>query len=345
MDLQDCYPANKRKNKGKQLFHCKACWKARCEGLQKSDKLIVQKRSKEKKDLKIKAKVIAKAKEIVKGKEIVKAKEKKKKAGSKDVNAANAAKALKIVKAKKAKALKISKAKAKARAAATAKALKEKISKHIQAKADRKAKTAARAARAKNRDDTPSRAKTPTKEKKAETPAEKGVETPTKETTTAKNAETPAEKGVNTAEKRNVDSSDYFAFGLNENVSTTWDKPDIRYHSQICRRVVTEDGPRYDVFYPEDSETKVNVPESELEESSITTGFWSKTRDQYFGEKFVNPSSVDGNKEGEYTLIKFDEEHINKYVCQHTVSGFEVSFGVGFVLRTLQKTEQNKRQD
>jgi hypothetical protein len=251
------------------------------------------------------------------------------------VNAAKKAKAKKVLNA--ARIVKVK--------AATALRIK---AKELKVKADRRANIAAREVRAKSRkarikkgraESASAKVKTNGEPEKgdAESTAAKGDA----ESTSAKvktNGESP-EKGdaESTAQSTN---KDYFAFAVNENVSVAWDNPDVRYHAQICRRVVTDDGPCYDVFYPEDSEDKRGVPESDILESDITTGFWSKTRDQYIGETFVNPPvEGDGNKEGEYTVVRFDEEHVNKYMCQHTVSGDEVMFCVGFVLRTLQTSQ------
>jgi hypothetical protein len=73
MPLEKCFPAKNRKKKG-QSFRCKVCWIAHCTELTQSDKLLAKKRSKEKKDLKMKAKIVN-DKKVVKAKALAKEQE------------------------------------------------------------------------------------------------------------------------------------------------------------------------------------------------------------------------------------------------------------------------------
>ena len=141
-----------------------------------------------------------------------------------------------------------------------------------------------------------------------------------------------------------------FKYGLHDNVLAPFnrDAPSEKYLGHIYTRVVGENGAlSYHIYFPEDSQTALFVPEELISpQKKHASGFWSKKRDEFFQQTFVNPARGDGNKKGTYTILEIAsiDERINKYVCKHADGSYPYYFDIGHVLRILSQVSKKKRK-
>ena len=115
--------------------------------------------------------------------------------------------------------------------------------------------------------------------------------------------------------------------------------------------VVGEDGPRYHVYFPEDSEIRKDVPEKAIRPPSAK-GFWSKTRIEFIGKSFTNPEGGDEHAACEYIIKDVGTgEVMNKYVCEKKHEDDaekneehvkQYLFDVGHVLRIIKDQTERK---
>ena len=120
------------------------------------------------------------------------------------------------------------------------------------------------------------------------------------------------------------------------------------------RKVTSGKKPQYHVYFPEDSETREDIPEEELQKSD-GTGFWARSRMEFVGNEFDHdqkPSPIEKHKSsveqpaGKHTIVavgavESDSSDINKYVCKNE-EGEELYFDIGYVLKSYLHEDSKK---
>ena len=104
----------------------------------------------------------------------------------------------------------------------------------------------------------------------------------------------------------------------------------------------------YDVYFPEDSEVRRNVPKKDLQRVT-PSGFWSTPVNAIIGSTFDHDGSAPGVKaKGTFVVGELgDSEKVNHFYCTRTAGGRKLCkwFDVGFVMRAVKAQSEKRREE
>ena len=109
---------------------------------------------------------------------------------------------------------------------------------------------------------------------------------------------------------------------------------------------MNEDG-TYEIYFPEDSDTLANVPESDIKSPTTQTGKTTNGLSKYIGKVFYDGGSDGRDDEpyfegGEFKVDSIEEDNNFQCIRLIRVDGHERTsvFDIGYVIRRIREYEE-----